>query len=48
MQKGAKHAYNMDGGSSATIILGGRRINSPETKERNVGDIIYFSTLRPE
>lgn len=47
-EKGVLHAYNMDGGSSVTVILNGQRINSPETKERSVGDIIYFATLRAQ
>lgn len=44
LAKGVKHAYNLDGGSSTTIILCGNRINAPESKPRNVGDIIYFAT----
>lgn len=46
--KGVKHAYNLDGGSSTTVMLGDRRINAPETDFRSVGDIIYFATLRAE
>lgn len=46
--KGVKHAYNLDGGNSTTILLGGRRINAPESDNRAVGDIIYFATLRSE
>lgn len=42
---GAKQAYNLDGGSSVTLLLGDQRINAPESKNRNVGDIIYFATL---
>lgn len=45
---GVKHAYNMDGGHSSTIYFNGRRVNSPDTKDRKVGDIIYFATLRSE
>ncbi len=48
LAKGAKQAYNLDGGSSVTIILGGQRINAPESKDRSVSDIIYFSTLRAQ
>lgn len=47
-QKGVRHAYNLDGGSSVTIVLCGSRINAPEAKNRDVGDIIYFATLRGE
>ncbi|MBR2718412.1 MAG: phosphodiester glycosidase family protein [Clostridia bacterium] len=43
-----KHAYNLDGGHSSTIYFNGQRINSPETKNRSVGDIIYFATLRTD
>lgn len=43
-----KHAYNMDGGHSSTIYFNGQRINSPETKNRPVSDIIYFATLRTD
>lgn len=43
---GARQAYNLDGGNSATIMLGGKRVNTPEHKLRPVGDIIYFATLR--
>lgn len=42
--KGVTHAYNLDGGSSATLMLGDTRINAPESKYRKVGDIIYFAT----
>ncbi len=42
------YAYNLDGGSSNSIILGGRKINSPNNpKSRAVSDIIYFATLVP-
>ena len=44
--KGVPLAYNMDGGSSTTIILNGKKINAPDSKRRPVGDIIYFATLR--
>lgn len=53
VEKGAKQAYNLDGGNSTAIILGGRRINGDNLiesidKERDVKDIIYFATLRGE
>ncbi len=42
------YAYNLDGGSSNSLILGGRKINSPNNpKSRAVSDIIYFATLVP-
>ena len=46
---GCTEAYNLDGGSSATLILNGRAIHSQVKKYgmRAVGDIIYFATLIP-
>lgn len=42
---GAKQAYNLDGGSSSSVILGGKKINALSTgKIRSIGDIIYFVT----
>ena len=43
--RGVKHAYNLDGGNSATLMLGDQRINDPDHKFRQVGDMIYFATL---
>ncbi len=43
--KGVQQGYNLDGGSSTTLWFNGQRINAPESKNRNVGDIIYFATL---
>jgi len=40
---GAQTAYNLDGGSSATIVLNGKKINS-RVAPRPVGDILYFAT----
>ena len=53
VQKGAVQAYNLDGGNSLSIILGGQRINGynevdSTVKEREIKDIIYFATLRSE
>lgn len=42
---GAKHCYNLDGGSSVTLMMGDVKINAVESKNRYVGDIIYFATL---
>ena len=48
MEMGAVNAYNLDGGSSSSIALNYRKINSLSThKNRSVGDIIYFCTLVP-
>lgn len=45
---GMTNAYNLDGGSSATVILNGVKINSlSNPKRREVGDCIYFCTLIP-
>ena len=38
-------AYNLDGGGSSSIILGGKKINS--NSSRPLCDILYFSTLIP-
>ena len=51
--RGAKQAYNLDGGNSMSIILCGQRINGynevdSSVKEREIKDIIYFATLRGE
>lgn len=45
---GLDNAYNLDGGSSSTIVLNNRKINSLSShKERTVGDCIWFATLVP-
>ncbi|MBR4080434.1 MAG: phosphodiester glycosidase family protein [Clostridia bacterium] len=44
-QAGAQQCYNLDGGSSVTLMMGGVKINAVESKNRYVGDIIYFATL---
>ena len=42
------YAYNLDGGSSNSLILNDEKINSPANpKSRAVSDIIYFATLIP-
>lgn len=41
----AKNAYNMDGGSSASIVYHNQKINSPQNpKKRQLCDILYFVT----
>ena len=45
LARGVQKAYNMDGGTSATVMMGTTRINAPDSKYRNVSDIIYFATL---
>ena len=49
---GAKQAFNMDGGSSALLMLGGKRVNclvngKPPKNNRDMGDILYFATAEP-
>jgi exopolysaccharide biosynthesis protein len=45
---GLDNAYNLDGGSSTTVVLNNEKINSPSNpKRREVGDCIYFCTLVP-
>ncbi len=48
VSKNVPLAYNLDGGSSCTIMFGGKKINASESKLRAVGDIIYFATLRAQ
>lgn len=49
LEKGCINAYNLDGGSSSTIVLNNRKINSLSAgKVRPVGDCIYFATLVPD
>ena len=41
-------AYNLDGGSSSTMVLNNEKINALSTgKIRSIGDIVYFATLVP-
>ena len=47
---GADIAYNLDGGSSNTLVFQGEKINSPQNpKIRYIFDILYFaSAVKPE
>lgn len=46
---GAVNAYNMDGGSSSTVVLKGKKINALSTgKSRAITDIVYFVTALQE
>ncbi|GHU73095.1 exopolysaccharide biosynthesis protein [Clostridia bacterium] len=46
MSLGVRVAYNLDGGSSSTMVLHNQKINSLSSgKIRSVADIIYFATL---
>lgn len=45
---GCQNAYNLDGGSSSTIVLNNKKINSRSSgKVRPVGDCIWFATIVP-
>lgn len=45
---GCINAYNLDGGSSTSIVLNNQKINGLSSgKIRSVGDCIYFATLVP-
>lgn len=44
VEQGCKVAYNLDGGGSATIVMGAERVNKTSgSRERNVSDIVYFT-----
>ncbi len=46
---GAKQAFNLDGGSSAWLILGEERINTRQTRNlRRISDILCFVTAEPD
>ena len=43
---GVQTAYNLDGGSSSTMVLNNEKINALSThKVRSICDILYFATL---
>ena len=47
---GAQQAFNLDGGTSACLVLGGERLNALGNggkSNRAVGDMVYFVTLEP-
>lgn len=45
---GVKQAFNLDGGSSSTVVLNHKKINSLSTgKIRAIGGILYFVTATP-
>jgi len=47
-ENGVRIAYNLDGGTSNSLIFNNRQINSPDNPKKNaVTDIIYFSSLPP-
>ena len=45
LKQGCSNAYNLDGGSSSTIVLNNQKINALSTgKTRQISDIIYFAS----
>lgn len=46
-ENGCVLSYNLDGGSSSTIIVNNAKVNAPGAKSRYINDIIYFATLVP-
>lgn len=48
--EGVQNAYNLDGGSSATMVFKGDKVNAPNNpKRRPLNDIIYFaSAFQPD
>ena len=48
MSLGVENAYNLDGGSSSTMVLNNEKINALSTRKvRRIWDILYFATLIP-
>lgn len=41
---GAKQAFNLDGGNSATLVFNGEIFNAKPQKERGILDILYFAS----
>lgn len=49
MGLGIEHAYTLDGGQTATIVMNDQVVNHVSYgAERNISDIIYFATALPE
>ena len=44
-ENGCIISYNLDGGSSSTVVMNGQKVNAPGSKIRYIADIIYFATL---
>ena len=43
--EGVQNAYNLDGGSSSTMVFNGKKVNSPNNpKRRPLCDMIYFAS----
>jgi len=46
---GCRHAYCLDGGQTATIVMNDELVNRPvKGQQRKISDIIYFATAVPE
>ena len=46
---GCRHAYSLDGGQTATIVMNDGLVNRPvKGQQRKISDIIYFATAVPE
>lgn len=46
---GVENAYNLDGGNSASLIFGSKKVNAVKNKdERRISDIIYFASAAGE
>ncbi len=45
---GAQQAFNLDGGSSAWLVLGTERLNAVDGKKRTITDAIVFITAEPD
>ena len=46
---GCIHAYCLDGGQTATIVMNDKLMNRPVYgQQRKISDIIYFATAVPE
>lgn len=44
--EGVQNAYNLDGGSSSTMVFKGDKVNAPNNpKRRPLNDIIYFASV---
>ena len=46
---GCRHAYSLDGGQTATIVMNDELVNRPVYgQQRKISDIIYFATAVPD
>ncbi len=47
-EMGCEQAYNLDGGNSATMVVGGKLYMDPSHRERDLNDILYFASAITE